>query len=101
MWNFLDSGDFVDDRYVPAYSPRLRYDAYGWKLIPAAPGDIMSEADPVWTESYWRFLTVRVFLEESSRHDAIVLAWGFAVTVGSYLVLMTGKGVLYKRLKRD
>ncbi|CAM6086764.1 unnamed protein product [Calypogeia fissa] len=88
-------------RYVPAYSPRLRYETYGWRLIPATPGDIMSEVDPVWTESYWKSLTVRLFLEESSRHDEIILTWGLAMTVGSFLAIATSKAVLCRRLKRD
>jgi hypothetical protein len=61
----------------------------------------MSEVDPVWTESYWKTLTVRLFLEESPRHDASVLTWGLALTLGSLLTAVISKVMLCKRLKRD
>eukprot|EP00250_Pteridium_aquilinum_P005740 c15793_g1_i1 orf=779-2905(-) len=86
-------------RYVPAYSTRLRYGASGWLVIPAASGDKMGEADPVYTESYWKVLGVRVYTKESSSFDALILITGIGVTVGSFFIILNTKSVFRKRLK--
>lgn len=86
-------------RYVPAYSTRLQYGASGWLVIPAASGDKMGELDPVYTESYWKVLGVRVYTKESTIFDGLVLLMGIVVTVGSFFTILSAKAVFRKRLK--
>lgn len=86
-------------RYVPAYSTRLQYGASGWRVIPAMSGDIMGNADPVYTESFWKVLGVRVFLKESSTFEAWILIMGMALTAVSFVIILSAKSAFRKRLK--
>ncbi|KAI5082078.1 hypothetical protein GOP47_0001821 [Adiantum capillus-veneris] len=86
-------------RYVPAYSTRLQFAASGWRVVPAVSGDVMGNADPVYTESYWKVLGVRVFTTESSTFDAWILIAGMAITTGSFVISLFGKSAFRKRLK--
>jgi hypothetical protein len=63
-------------RYVPAYSPRLRFEEYGWKLIPLEAGDRMGAADPVYTESYWNSISIRAYQQEDIWYEEFVLFIG-------------------------
>ncbi|KAG6547977.1 hypothetical protein Mapa_010799 [Marchantia paleacea] len=87
-------------RFVPAYSPRLQFEAASWKVVAAEPGDTMSEMDPVWTESFWKSISVRLYLRESSSQDELILGVGTALTVGSFFAVFFTKAVFHKRLKR-
>lgn len=87
-------------RYVPAYSTRLQYGSTGWLVVPAASGDKMGEVDPIFTESYWKSLEVKVYTTENSFFDCLILAFGVAITVGSFFTILSVKALLRKRLKR-
>lgn len=87
-------------RYVPAYSTRLEYGSSGWLVIPAASGDTMGEADPVYTESYWKTVGVTLYTKESSSYDVLILIAGLVVTLGSFFSVLTMKSAFRKRLKR-
>ncbi|MCO5567551.1 hypothetical protein L7F22_021245 [Adiantum nelumboides] len=86
-------------RYVPAYSTRLQYAAVGWRVIPAMSGDVMGKADPVYTESYWKVLGVRVFSKESSTFEGWIFISGMGIMVGSFVISLFAKSFFRKRLK--
>ncbi|MCO5593528.1 hypothetical protein L7F22_047542 [Adiantum nelumboides] len=86
-------------RYVPAYSTRLQYAADGWRVIPAVTGDVMGKADPVYTESYWKVLGVRVFSKESSTFEGWIFILGMGIMVGSFVISLFAKSSFRKRLK--
>ncbi|KAL3698397.1 hypothetical protein R1sor_012473 [Riccia sorocarpa] len=87
-------------RFLPAYSPRLSFDGSGWKVVAAEAGDVMSEVDPVYTESFWKTLGVRFYLKESSSQDELMLGVGTALTIGSFFTIFFTKAMFHKRLKR-
>jgi nicastrin len=87
-------------RYVPAYSPRLRFEEYGWKLIPLEAGDRMGAADPVYTESYWNSISIRAYQQEDIWYEEFVLFIGVCVTLISILSTLSSTTFLRKRLKR-
>ncbi|PHT31155.1 Nicastrin [Capsicum baccatum] len=60
-------------RYVPAYSTRLKYDTDTWEVLPHNSSDTMGEADPVWTESNWDTIRLRVYTVQDSRYDHLIL----------------------------
>ncbi|KAH7352865.1 hypothetical protein KP509_19G068000 [Ceratopteris richardii] len=86
-------------RYVPAYSTRLHYTASGWQTLPPSSTDVLGNVDPVYTESYWRVLGVRIFMKESSAFDTWILIMGMAITVVSFMTILSMKSAFKKRLK--
>ncbi|KAJ3699369.1 hypothetical protein LUZ61_003074 [Rhynchospora tenuis] len=88
-------------RYVPAYSTRLKYENNIWNVLPANPSDPMESVDPVWTESYWNTIGLRVYKVENALYDRLVLAGGICVTFASYLAVVIARTQLAKVLKRD
>lgn len=61
----------------------------------------MEEADPVWTESNWDRIRLRVYTVQDSGFDLLVLLLGITVTVLSYIVIVISKAFITKALKRD
>lgn len=88
-------------RYVPAYSTRLKYENNIWHVLPANPSDPMESIDPVWTESFWNTIGLRVYKVESALYDRLVLAGGIFVTFASYLAVVVARTHLSKAIKRD
>ena len=88
-------------RYVPAYSTRLKYEYETWEVLPHNSSDTMEEADPVWTESNWDRIRLRVYTVQDSGFDLLVLLLGITVTVLSYIVIVISKAFITKALKRD
>ncbi|XP_051192784.1 nicastrin [Lolium perenne] len=88
-------------RYVPAYSTRLKFEDNVWHVLPANSSDPMGAADPVWTESYWNTISLRVYAVQSMTSDWLVLLAGLVVTAGSYLGVIVGRTYISKITKRD
>ncbi|KAI5648110.1 hypothetical protein M9H77_34115 [Catharanthus roseus] len=88
-------------RYVPAYSTRLKYESETWKLLPHNSADVMGAVDPVWTESNWDVIKLRVYNVQDSSYDNLILLLGIGVTVLSYLAIGIAKAFIRKALKRD
>ncbi|XP_019223514.1 PREDICTED: nicastrin isoform X2 [Nicotiana attenuata] len=88
-------------RYIPAYSTRLKYESDTWEVLPHNSSDIMGEADPVWTESNWETIKLRVYTVQDTRFDTWILLLGIAVTVLSYIITVMAKAFITKALKRD
>ena len=86
-------------RYVPAYSTRLTYESDSWKVIHVQPNDTMGKVDPVWTESFWKTLGVRVYLQQNPFSDELILLSGLVVTLGSFLAILSTKAFFMKDLK--
>jgi len=89
-------------RYVPAYSTRLKFVDNAWLILPANPFfDPMGAADPVWTESYWNTIGLRVYAVQSTTSDRLILLAGICVTAVSYLGVVVGRAYISKITKRD
>ncbi|XP_041002422.1 nicastrin isoform X2 [Juglans microcarpa x Juglans regia] len=88
-------------RYVPAYSTRLKFESGTWTVLPPNSSDPMGMLDPVWTESNWNAIGLRVYTVQDAAYDHIVLVAGISVTVLAYLAIVTTRAVLTKALKRD
>ncbi|KMS99114.1 hypothetical protein BVRB_2g047570 [Beta vulgaris subsp. vulgaris] len=88
-------------RYVPAFSTRLQYESGSWKLLPVNSSDPMSMADPVWTESNWDVIGLRVYTRQDSAYDHLILLAGVGITGFSYLAIEIIKSIVTKTLKRD
>ncbi|KAJ8763070.1 hypothetical protein K2173_023275 [Erythroxylum novogranatense] len=90
-------------RYVPAYSTRLKFEAETgtWNVLPPNSSDTMGMVDPVWTESNWNGLGVRVYTVQNSTFDHLVLIGGIAITLFAYLAIILVSALITKSLKRD
>ncbi|KAH6796470.1 Zn-dependent exopeptidases superfamily protein [Perilla frutescens var. hirtella] len=88
-------------RYVPAYSTRLKYEHESWTVVPSNSWDMMGVKDPVWTESNWDMIRVRVYTVQNDGYDHLILLLGILVTLLAYLVIFLGRTLVRKALKRD
>ncbi|KNA11455.1 hypothetical protein SOVF_135050 isoform B [Spinacia oleracea] len=90
-------------RYVPAFSTRLQYksETGSWKLLSPNSSDPMSMADPVWTESNWDVIGLRVYTLQDTAYDRLILLVGLGITGFSYLAIEIFKAIVTKTLKRD
>ncbi|KAL3613529.1 hypothetical protein CASFOL_042563 [Castilleja foliolosa] len=90
-------------RYVPAYSTRLKYDNERgtWTVLPINSSDIMGLEDPIWTESNWDTINVRVYTVQTATYDYLILLLGIVVTLFAYLLIVIAKTLIRKALKQD
>ncbi|XP_015582559.1 nicastrin isoform X1 [Ricinus communis] len=88
-------------RYVPAYSTRLKYESGIWSVLPSNYSDSMGMVDPVWTESNWDAIGLRVYTVQNATFDNLVLVGGIAVTVLAYVVIVITRAFITKASKRD
>lgn len=88
-------------RYVPAYSTRLKFDSEAWIVLPPNSSDPMGMVDPVWTESNWNAIGLRVYTVQNGAYDNLVLLGGIAITVLAYLAIVITRAFITKSLKRD
>lgn len=88
-------------RYVPAYSTRLKFDAGIWKLLPPNSSDPMGMVDPVWTESNWNTIGLRVYTIQDASYDRFILLSGIVVTLSAYTAIVITRALITKALKRD
>ncbi|KAM0949128.1 putative nicastrin [Dioscorea sansibarensis] len=88
-------------RYIPSYSTRLTFEGSSWHVIPANASDTMALVDPVWTESYWGTIGLRIYKVQSSAYDHLVLLGGVAVTAAAYIAVIVTRTCLVKALKHD
>lgn len=92
---------FMDVRYVPAYSTRLKFESGSWKVLPPNSSDPMGMVDPVWTESNWDAIGLRVYTVQDSTYDHFVLLGGISITVLAYVAIVTTRTFITKTLKQD
>nr|XP_043621404.1 nicastrin isoform X2 [Erigeron canadensis] len=90
-------------RYMASYSTRLKYESEteAWSVLPPNSSDPMGASDPIWTESNWNIISLRVFSVQSDTYDHLILAAGFAVTTLSYIIVVIVKAFIAKALKQD
>lgn len=62
---------------------------------------MMGAKDPVWTESNWDLIRVRVYTVQNDAYDRVILLLGILVTLLAYLVIVVGRTLVRKALKRD
>lgn len=61
----------------------------------------MGSVDPVWTESNWNTIGLRVYIVQDAAYDHLVLIGGIAVTILAYLAIVLTRAFITKALKRD
>ncbi|KAL9260598.1 Nicastrin-like protein [Drosera capensis] len=88
-------------RYVPAYSTRLRFDSDAWTVLPLNSSDPMGMVDPIWTESNWEVLSLRVYAMQDATYDQLILLGSITLTMLSYVAIVATKTFITKTLKRD
>ncbi|CAI0627054.1 unnamed protein product [Linum tenue] len=88
-------------RYVPAYSTRLKYGSGVWTVLPPNSSDPMAKIDPVWTESNWDNIGLRVYEVQEASLDRLILLAGIAATVLAYIAIAIARAFITKALKRD
>ncbi|CAJ2640691.1 unnamed protein product [Trifolium pratense] len=88
-------------RYVPAYSTRLKFDSGVWSVLPPNSSDKMGVVDPVWTESNWNTIGIRVYTVQIAAYDRVVLFGGIALTILAYLAITVTRTFVAKATKRD
>lgn len=88
-------------RYVPAYSTRLKFESGLWKVLPQNASDIMGMVDPVWTESFWDTIQLRVYTVQSETYDNLILVAGIAITLLAYIATLITRAAVAKALKHD
>lgn len=88
-------------RYVPAYSTRLKFESGVWNVLPANTSDSMGVVDPVWTESNWNSIGIRVYTVQSAAYDRLVLLGGVGLTMLAYLAIAITRAFVAKTMKRD
>lgn len=70
-------------------------------MLPENSSDSMGVADPVWSESNWASIQLRVFLVQDPSYDYIILFVGIGLTVLSYIAIVVARSIIAKSLKRD
>ncbi|CAJ1867672.1 unnamed protein product [Sphenostylis stenocarpa] len=88
-------------RYVPAYSTRLKFESGVWNVLPPNSSDKMGVVDPVWTESNWNSIGMRVYTVQNAAYDRLVLFGGITLSIVSYLAIATTRAFVSKAMKRD
>ncbi|CAL9013069.1 unnamed protein product [Prunus brigantina] len=88
-------------RYVPAYSTRLKYESGTWDVLPPNNSEPMGLVDPVWTESNWDTIGLRVYTIQNASFDRLVLLGSIAITVLSCFAIVITKAFVRRALKRD
>ncbi|XP_071696314.1 nicastrin isoform X2 [Rutidosis leptorrhynchoides] len=88
-------------RYIPSYSTRLKYDSETWSVLPSSSSDPMGAVDPIWTESNWNTISLRVYSVQSNFYDHFILVAGVALTALSYLLIVIVKTLIAKAFKQD
>lgn len=88
-------------RYVPAYSTRLKFQSGTWIVLPSNSTDPMGTLDPIWTESNWNAIGLRVYTVQTATYDRLVLLGGIALTGCAYVAVIITKACVAKILKQD
>lgn len=88
-------------RYVPAYSTRLKFQSGTWIVLPPNSSDPMGMLDPIWTESNWNTIGLRIYTVQSVAYDRLVLLGGIAITVLAYLAIVMVRSIIIKAMKQD
>ncbi|KAJ0043850.1 hypothetical protein Pint_18259 [Pistacia integerrima] len=88
-------------RYVPAYSTRLKFESGTWNVLPSNSSDPMGLVDPVWTESNWDVIVLRVYSVQNASYDRLVLLGGITITILAYLAVVLTRSLIRKALKQD
>ncbi|CAL4885266.1 unnamed protein product [Urochloa decumbens] len=88
-------------RYVPAYSTRVKFEDNAWHVLPANSSDPMGVVDPLWTESFWDTIGLRVYAVQDSTYDWLILLAGLSITAASYCAVHVGRTYILKVVKRD
>lgn len=88
-------------RYIPAYSTRLKFESGYWSVLPPNSSDHLGAVDPVWTESNWNTIGLRIYTIQAAAYDRFVLLGGITTTILAYFAIVAVRSSIIKALKRD
>ncbi|GFY90744.1 Zn-dependent exopeptidases superfamily protein [Actinidia rufa] len=88
-------------RYVPAYSTRLKFESESWKVLAPNSSDPLGMVDPVWTESNWDVIGLRMYTKQDASYGRLVLLAGLTVTILAYLAIVIVRSLISKAMKQD
>ena len=63
--------------------------------------DPLGMVDPVWTESNWDVIGLRMYTKQDAFYDRLVLLAGLTVTILAYLAIVIVRSLISKALKQD
>lgn len=72
-----------------------------WSVVAPNSSDDMGVVDPVWTESNWDSIGMRVYIVQIPGYDRLVLFAGVALTILAYLAIAITRALADKAMKRD
>ena len=72
-----------------------------WNVLPPNSSDSMGSVDPVWTESNWNTIGLRVYTIQNGAYDHFILIGGITVTILAYFMIALARSLITKALKRD
>lgn len=88
-------------RFVPAYSTRLKFESGYWNVLHPNSSDPLGAVDPVWTESNWNTIGLRMYTIQATAYDRFVLLGGITTTILAYFAIVAVRSSIIKALKRD
>lgn len=88
-------------RFVPAYSTRLKFESGYWNVLHPNSSDLLGAVDPVWTESNWNTIGLRMYTIQATAYDRFVLLGGITTTILAYFAIVAVRSSIIKALKRD
>lgn len=77
------------------------FESGSWKVMPQNSSDSMGMEDPIWTESNWDMIGLRVYALQNASYDRLVLVGGLTVTIIAYLAIIFTRDLISKALKQD
>lgn len=69
--------------------------------MPPNSSDKMGVVDPVWTESNWNTVGIRIYTVQIAAYDRVVLFGGMTLTLLAYLGIAVTRTFVAKATKRD
>jgi len=72
-----------------------------WNVLSPNSSEKMGVVDPVWTESNWNSIGMRVYTVQNAAYDRLVLFGGITLTIFSYIAIATTRTFFSKAMKRD
>ena len=70
-------------------------------MLPPNSSDHLGTVDPVWTESNWNTIGLRVYTIQAAAYDRFVLLGGITTTILAYFAIVAVRSSIIKALKRD
>lgn len=70
-------------------------------MLPPNSSDAMGMLDPVWTESNWDAIGLRIYAVQDVAYDRLILMMGIAITALAYVAIVITRAFISKLMKQD